>query len=361
MSHYQIKPGLDSTAQVRYSPQCFAGIARHGPPCSDMYGVARFPMTTAETTTLNPYGVRFLGRDEFSDLARAGGDLPTDIGLHQSFIVDDIKADDTPASRQITFAVSTEGIDRDRDVIRASGWKLASYKKNPVVLFAHNYYEPPIARAAKIGVDSKQLISTADFVPKEISPFADMIYQMVKGGYLRAASVGFRPMKTSYDEERRGFDVLEAELLEWSVVPVPANAEALVQWSAAMKGTPQLKAYVEWCEKYLDEHYGGKGVWVPRTQVEKVFEAMNRGLSVAVPPTDPTPTTPVESDSEPILRILEDEAEPVLILAEDELPTYRLDLDVIAETITTAYTRRLTELVGAAVRTEVNYARGRVE
>jgi hypothetical protein len=51
---------------------------------------------------------------------------------------------------------------------------------------------------------------------------------MLQGGYLNAVSVGFKPLKFARNEARRGTDYLEHDLLEFSIVPVPAHQGALV-------------------------------------------------------------------------------------------------------------------------------------
>lgn len=68
--------------------------------------------------------------------------------------------------------------------------------------------------------------SVAEFATKEQYAFADTVYQLIRGGFLNAARVGFLPQRHAYNEARGG-DSLEQELLEYSVVPIPANAEAL--------------------------------------------------------------------------------------------------------------------------------------
>lgn len=79
-------------------------------------------------------------------------------------------------------------------------------------------------------VEGKQLVATLEFPTAELSPFGDQVYQLVKAGYLNAASVGFLPTKWSFSDDpgrRLGIDFEEQELLEFSIVSVPANAGAL--------------------------------------------------------------------------------------------------------------------------------------
>ena len=138
--------------------------------------------------------------------------------------------------RQLEIAGSTEDVDRMGDVIKANGWQLAPFKKNPVFMWAHDYSQPPIGRATKVWIDkeSKRLMFNIEFADKETYEFADTIYKLYKGGFLHATSVGFIPLdwegKTEEEPNPKweGNIYKKQELLELSAVPVPANAEALV-------------------------------------------------------------------------------------------------------------------------------------
>jgi uncharacterized protein len=136
--------------------------------------------------------------------------------------------------RVLEFTISTGAVDRDKDTVAPSGWKLDAYRRNPVVLWAHNYQQPPIGKATKVWVAGNALKAQAEFATAEVYPFADTIFQLLKGGFLRAVSVGFEPVKHAYNAQRGGVDYTEQALLEFSIVPVPANAEALMR--AAAKG-----------------------------------------------------------------------------------------------------------------------------
>ena len=129
---------------------------------------------------------------------------------------------------RVQFVISTGSVDRDNDTVNPAGWRLENYRRSPVVLFAHDYRALPVARASEIGVVGGQLCAVAEFVPAAIYPFAKQVLDMLRAGFLNAVSVGFRPLKYVQNAQRGGFDFIEQELLEFSVVPVPANPEALV-------------------------------------------------------------------------------------------------------------------------------------
>lgn len=171
---------------------------------------------------------RFLTEAAFRDAAKAGG--AGDDGVRK-FYAAETKAIDLEA-RTVTFVASTDAIDRVGDSVKQDGWQLDRFRKNPVILFAHDYDEPPVGRAVACYVEAGQLLVTVQFAPAEVYDFADTIFRLVTGGYLNAVSVGFIPKKWVWvDDASRpfGLDILEAELLEVSVVPVPAHQDALVQ------------------------------------------------------------------------------------------------------------------------------------
>ncbi len=189
---------------------------------------------------------KFLSQDQFRELAKAGDNIPNDIAVRTQFLPE-IKAADDEESRQITFTVSTASIDRDRDTIAVDGWNLTNYRKNPVVLWAHDYRQPPIARTLEIEVVDDKLRAVTEFMGAELSKLADSIYRMVKGGWISATSVGFLPRKWVFAEDETrpyGIDFVEQELLEYSVVTVPSNSDALVEARSAGIDTAPLKEWV---------------------------------------------------------------------------------------------------------------------
>jgi HK97 family phage prohead protease len=139
----------------------------------------------------------------------------------------------------VQFVLSDGTVDRMGDRIDPNGWDLTSYRKNPVVLWAHDALAPPIGRMHSISIssDGTRLIGDVEFAAAEVYPFAATICRMVEAGYINAGSVGFAPLEFSLakDPERPfGIDFHRQELLEFSIVPVPANQNALAQ--ACAKG-----------------------------------------------------------------------------------------------------------------------------
>jgi len=143
-----------------------------------------------------------------------------------------------PADRILEFIGSTADVDRYGDVIEVDGWDLKNYQKNPVFLWAHDYKQPPIGKAVEVGKTDKGLLFRIKFPTAEEYPFADTIYKLYLGGYLRATSVGFQDLErepiSDKEGKQTGWRYKQQELYELSAVPVPANPQALIM--AVQKG-----------------------------------------------------------------------------------------------------------------------------
>src|SRR5688572_14624883 len=97
-------------------------------------------------------------------------------------------------ARRARFVASDETVDRYGDIIRASGWQLENFRKNPVLLFGHQSDTLPVGRVEPIAVEGTQLIAHAEFLPEGVTPFADSLWALIEHGALNAVSVGFLPL-----------------------------------------------------------------------------------------------------------------------------------------------------------------------
>lgn len=131
--------------------------------------------------------------------------------------------------RSVDVIASTAAIDGYGEIV-AQDWDLKRYLSNPVVLFGHNSYDLPIGHASNVRVENGKLLATLNLVDEKASPMAERVWQGIKQGSLRAVSVGFRTKNkpTSVEVDGKQTLVLSGnELIEISVVPIPANPEAL--------------------------------------------------------------------------------------------------------------------------------------
>ena len=130
----------------------------------------------------------------------------------------------------IDFRSSDETVDRYGEIIAVSGWRLETYRKNPVVQNAHKYGSATdtIGKAIITEVRGSELFQRVVFAVEE-NPIAKVIHSLYKGGFLSAVSVGFLPKKHEKGGENSGYrrKYIEQELLEVSAVSIPANPNAL--------------------------------------------------------------------------------------------------------------------------------------
>lgn len=127
------------------------------------------------------------------------------------------------------IVISTPALDRDSDRVLPQGAKTANYLKNPVVQWGHNYRDPwaTVGKTTSLEVGTDGLKAKFEFreAANESDPL-HIIKSLWNGGFVNTASIGFNPV--SWEEnDAGGFDFTEWELLEWSLVPIPANQEAL--------------------------------------------------------------------------------------------------------------------------------------
>lgn len=131
-------------------------------------------------------------------------------------------------AHSVSFIISTDEVDRYGDVVDQKSWDFKSYLKNPIVLWGHDPSEPEnvlgTASSLDIAKDGSQTTATLTF-DTDINPNAGLIFNQIKRGTLRTVSVGFRNHTMEWQEDTPVLK--DNELLEISVVPIPANAGAI--------------------------------------------------------------------------------------------------------------------------------------
>lgn len=135
----------------------------------------------------------------------------------------------------ITWVLSDYSVDRDLERMDPTGWDLKNYKKNPVVLWSHDFMRPAIAKIESLRVKDEQLVGRVRFSSKEIDPFAGMIEGKVREGIIRAGSVGFISRKIEILDDPKAPETLihrKQELYEFSIVNIPSNVNATASRSA---------------------------------------------------------------------------------------------------------------------------------
>jgi HK97 family phage prohead protease len=158
--------------------------------------------------------------------------------MDKKFIVA-TKSEENENERSIVGWASKPTIDRDKELILANAWQLDNFRKNPVVMLAHDYHSLPIGKCLWIKSTDLGLKFKCKFANTERGK---EVYGLYEQGFLNCFSVGFKarpggvidnPPDIKYKGVKRLFT--DVELMEISCVPIPANQDSLVDQSSFVK------------------------------------------------------------------------------------------------------------------------------
>lgn len=146
------------------------------------------------------------------------------------------------SDRTVAIVASTPGRKDDGLTIRA--FDLERYNRNPVVLWAHDNRGLPIGTAEDVvqapdgSLRMKVRLATA-----EANPTAELIWNGIQQGIIRAVSIGFRLGEGGV-----------AELLEVSLVPVGMDENAGTEALNPAAAEPRSRYFEEPSDEEKDEH-----------------------------------------------------------------------------------------------------------
>lgn len=179
------------------------------------------------------------------------------------------------AARTATFVMSDATRDHVGDRLLPDGARTANFDRNPQFLWMHDKDSPPIGKWLRVWVENGQLKGTAYFTPAEIDEpgdpahsFSERCWSLVKAGILNAVSVFFKGIDAIWNGD--GFDVLEWDLLECSLVTVGMNPNALLDGksvAALLEGRMKPKTLTE-------EDAGAGGSAVKPEDIEKCMKGL---------------------------------------------------------------------------------------
>ncbi len=201
-----------------------------------------------ELGNLMPHLARGL-RDELWKTAKDEGRDVDDLVVHRVVHSEAVKKENLePGSRAAIKYVSVRTIDRDGEIIVPQGLKLHEFRKYGHVLWNHNYSLPPIGSDEWIRPDDWGVKAKTLYADTGEGTLANTIWALVQQQHLKASSVGFIPLESYTQGDKRFADLLEkfrsewpelrksktdvrrittkAILLEHSDVSVPANVDA---------------------------------------------------------------------------------------------------------------------------------------
>ena len=130
-----------------------------------------------------------------------------------------------------TFVVSTPEVDRYGTIIVPSGIDYTAYLNNPIVLAQHDSDQWPIGRCLGFAMNGENLEATIQV--ECVTEEGKKLTKLINAGFVKAVSVGIIP--TEYEEQTIDGNKVtvytKSELVEFSVVSVPANRQALLKKS----------------------------------------------------------------------------------------------------------------------------------
>ena len=135
-----------------------------------------------------------------------------------------LQAEITKADDGSFIAVaSTNSVDRHGEIVDNNGWDLKAFKKNPVILWGHDHNEPAIGVSKRTWVEGSGKKARLMITPvlHDVTERARAVKALIEMGVIKTLSVGFKPL-----ESPDGVTFTKNELLEVSMVNVPANADA---------------------------------------------------------------------------------------------------------------------------------------
>jgi len=158
--------------------------------------------------------------------------------IHKVFMAQVTRA----ADGDLEFVLSDDTKDRLGDVINPKGWVLDNFKKNPIALFNH-ISSFPIGTWTSVRVKANRLIGKLKLAALGTSERIDELIRLVDQGIIKAVSVGFMPLDMEPLADNSGILFKEQELLECSLVTVPANPSA-IQLARSLKTSDETMALV---------------------------------------------------------------------------------------------------------------------
>lgn len=129
--------------------------------------------------------------------------------------------------RTISGIATTPTPDRMGDIVEPLGISF----KNPLPLLLYHDSRQPVGKTkfkkpTKNGIEFEATIASID-EPGTLKNRVDEAWQSVREGLIQGVSIGFRPIEMAFMDDG-GIRFLETEVVELSLVAIPANADATI-------------------------------------------------------------------------------------------------------------------------------------
>lgn len=147
---------------------------------------------------------------------------------HRAYSLLQIKGAVDEDQRIIRGVATTPSSDRAGDIVEPLGVEF----KNPLPLLWQHDARKPVGsvkfdKPTKDGITFEARIEQIS-EPGTLKDRLDEAWHSVKMGLVRAVSIGFRSLEEAYDREKGGWHFLRTEVMELSLVTIPANADATI-------------------------------------------------------------------------------------------------------------------------------------
>jgi HK97 family phage prohead protease/HK97 family phage major capsid protein len=169
----------------------------------------------------------------------------------------------------LTYVLSDATIDRYGDIIEPDGWQLDWFRANPVALF-NQLPNQVVGNWRNVRVENEKLIGDFQPAPAGTTQQADEVRRLIEANVLRATSVGFRAIESKPLDPQRplsGTRYTKQELLETSIVSVPANPSALA-----------IARSLNISDDTMDQVFGGQAVMGRRDMATTGGQAVSKRL-----------------------------------------------------------------------------------
>lgn len=175
--------------------------------------------------------------------------LPEEDKVLKRFVTAKGPADIMQGERSDVSWISTESIDRDKEIVRAKGMNSSQFQLNPLVTMQHNYWAPPVGRSLwqrkvkdgdTVGIKAKTVYPAKPNEWPADSPWGpDTAFMLVAAQLLNGKSIGFVTLakhQPSSHEIAQKPELAECRVIidEWLLVEyactyLPCNQDAIVE------------------------------------------------------------------------------------------------------------------------------------
>ncbi len=135
------------------------------------------------------------------------------------------------SEKSVLIVISAQARQGRGSIIDPAGVRLDRFRKNPVVLYSHDYEGLPVAKSLWERVrfvDGRVEIITKTQFHRQ-TELSREVWELVEKGLLSSWSLGIIPQTWGRTKDGRGFRVAIWDLLEYSCVPTAKDIPALTR------------------------------------------------------------------------------------------------------------------------------------